>query len=189
MSRSLVSSVSDEAVHTQEATPSIDVVFRQHAGDVFRMVSSLLGAGASDADIQDLTQEVFLQAHRSLSRFRRESKLETWLYGIASRVVLTQLRSWRRHRRLVKALEDEPKSGNAQDLERSTLERAEFLRVWRCLMRIRAEKRMVYLLFEVEGLSGREIADVLDLNEATVRTRLFHARRELVRLLERSKER
>ncbi len=56
-------------------------------------------------------------------------------------------------------------------------------------MKIRAEKRIVYLLFEVEGLSGKEIGDILDLNEATVRTRLFHARKELVRLLERSKER
>jgi RNA polymerase sigma-70 factor (ECF subfamily) len=176
-------------VSSRPAILSIDAVFRRHAGDVYRMVASLLGAGASDADIQDLTQEVFLQVHRSLDRFRGESKLETWLYGIASRVVLTQLRSWRRHRRLVKALEDEPTIRRSNDLERSTHERAELLRVWRCLMKISAEKRIAYVLFEVEGLSGKEIAEILEINEATVRTRLFHARKELVRLLERSKER
>src|SRR5262245_55108306 len=168
---------------------SIDAVFRRHAGDVYRMVASLLGVGASDADIQDLTQEVFLQAHRSLDRFRGDSALSTWLYGIASRAVLTQLRSWRRHRRLVKALEDEPTIRRSTDLERATHERAELLRVWRCLMKIGAEKRVVYVLYEVEGMSGKEIAEILDINEATVRTRLFHARKELVRLLERSKER
>jgi|SRR5688500_9438251 len=185
----LASSVAERVVSSRPTTLSIDAVFRRHAGDVYRMVASLLGAGASDADIQDLTQEVFLQAHRSLERFRGESKLETWLYGIASRVVLTQLRSWRRHRRLVKALEDEPTIRRSSDLERTTVDRAELLRVWRCLMKISAEKRMVYVLFEVEGLSGKEISDILEINEATVRTRLFHARKELGRLLERSKER
>jgi RNA polymerase sigma-70 factor (ECF subfamily) len=185
----LASSVAEEVVSARPTTLSIDAVFRRHAGDVYRMVASLLGAGASDADIQDLTQEVFLQVHRSLDRFRGESKLETWLYAIATRVVLMHLRSWRRHRRLVKALEDEPTIRRFGDLERATVERAELLRVWRCLMKIGAEKRMVYVLFEVEGLSGREIAEILAINEATVRTRLFHARKELGRLLERSKER
>jgi RNA polymerase sigma-70 factor (ECF subfamily) len=59
--------------------------------------------------------------------------------------------------------------------------------VWQCLMRIHPRKRIVYVLFEVEGLSGREIAEALEIKEATVHTRLHHARRELMRMLEKSR--
>jgi len=122
--------------------------------------------------------------HRSLGRFRGESKVETWLYGIAIRVVMTHLRSWRRHRRLVKALEAAPEPQHAIDVERAAASSEELRRVWRCLMQLTPEKRTVFVLYEVEGMSGKEIADVLEIEEATVRTRLFHARKELMAHLE-----
>jgi RNA polymerase sigma-70 factor, ECF subfamily len=171
--------MADEAV-TRKASLRFDDVFRDHAARVHRMVASLLGPGASDADVQDLTQEVFFTVHRSLDRFRGESKVETWLYGIASNTVLMFLRSWRRHRRLVNALEAEPIYSKRADGEQATLQKDEVVRVWRCLMKIAPEKRVVFVLYEVEGFSGKEIADTLGINEATVRTRLFHARRELI---------
>lgn len=157
----------------------VDGLFRAHANDVYRMVASLLGAGASDADIQDLTQQVFLAAYRSHSRFRGECKPQTWLYGIASNTVLTYLRSRRRHKRLVEALELEPNQRFSANLEDNVAKRQELQHVWRCLMKINPKKRIVYVLYEVEGLSGKEIADALKINEATVRTRLHHARKEL----------
>lgn len=168
-----------------KAVLDVDVLFRRHAARVYRMVASLVGPGASDEDVEDLTQEVFLTAHRALPRFRGESKVETWLYGIASRVVLTNLRSWRRHRRLKRALEAEPTQAVGPDIERSAVHRQELWRVWRCLMGIKPDKRIVYLMYEVEGMSGKEIADALRIKEATVRTRLFHARRELAEALKR----
>lgn len=182
MSRSIVSPMGHEAARPDE-TLSIDDLVRAHGARVHRMVASLLGPGASDADVQDLTQEVFLGAHRGLERFRGDAKVETWLYGIASRVVLMHLRSWRRRRRLVKALEAEPIVDRSPDLEKAAADRAELLHVWRCLMKIDAKKRVVYLLFEVEGLSGKEIAEALDVPVATVRTRLFHARKSLMAML------
>ncbi len=164
------------------STMTIDQLVRQHGARVYRMVASLLGPGASDADVQDIAQDVFLGAHRALPRFRGDSKVETWLYGIASRTVLMHLRSWRRRRRLKQAVEAEPIVERSADLERTVAERAELVRVWRCLLQIPAKKRVVYVLYEVEGLTGKEIADALEINEATVRTRLYHARKELMAL-------
>src|SRR5262245_23319146 len=84
---------------------TIDALFKEHVADVHRIVASLLGPGASRADIEDLTQQVFLSAHRALPNFRGESKPTTWLYAIASRVVLTHLRGFRRQRKMRDALE------------------------------------------------------------------------------------
>ena len=56
-------------------------------------------------------------------------------------------------------------------------------RVWRCLMQIKPKKRIVFVLHEIEGMSGPEIAEMLSASEATVRSRLHHARRELMALL------
>lgn len=168
-------------VRTDPARAFVDRLFRQYAPDVHRMVASLMGAGASDADIQDLTQQVFLAAYRAAPRFRGDSQPKTWLYGIASKTVLMHLRSRRRHKRLVEALETEPQMQTGPDLERAVETREALRAVWRCLMQIPAQKRIVYVLFEVEGLSGKEIADILEVNEATVRTRLYHARQELLK--------
>jgi RNA polymerase sigma-70 factor, ECF subfamily len=171
-----------ETVRSAE-TPTIEGLFVRHADQVHRIIASLLGPGASRADAQDLTQQVFLAAHRALPSFRGESAPLTWLYGIASRVVLMHLRSWGRRRRLRQALELEPVRG--PNLEEAVIHRDELRRVWRALLRIAPPKRIVYVMYEIEGLSGKEIAYALDIPEATVRTRLLHARRELAKALER----
>jgi RNA polymerase sigma-70 factor (ECF subfamily) len=189
MNDSIASSVSAGAVDVRGASMSIDDLFREHASRVYRMVASLVGPGAADADVQDLAQEVFLAAHRSLDRFRGDSKVETWLYGIATRIVLMHLRSWRRHRRLVQAIEREPLPLPKSSVEEASVHRDELRRVWRALMKITAEKRMVFVLSEIEEMSGKEIAAILEINEATVRTRLFHARKELIGLLEKEAKR
>ncbi len=160
---------------------TLEKLFRDHVDDVHRIVARLLGPAASDSDIDDVVQQVFLAVHSALPRFRGDSKVTTWLYGIATRTVLGHLRSGRRHRRMVETLEamtqvlpSETAHPEAQAERREALQR-----VWRALMQIKPKKRVVFLLYQVEGLSGREIAEALDLRPATVHTRLYHARREL----------
>ncbi|MFO0725529.1 MAG: RNA polymerase sigma factor [Myxococcota bacterium] len=160
--------------------PTLDSLFRQHADSVHRLIARLLGPGARGADIEDLVQQAFLAAHRALPGFRGESKPSTWLYGITARTVYRELRNRTRHRRMVAALEAVAlASPPAASTERLLQSRAELARVWRVLMEIAPKKRMVLVLHELEGLSGKEIAEALDIKEATVYTRLFHARREL----------
>lgn len=168
--------------------PATEALFAQHFDDVYRMVAHLLGPGASDADIEDITQHVFVTAHRARGRFRGESQPTTWLYGIATRVVLNTLRSWRRHRRLVAALELEAVAP-APSPEASTEARQELARVWQALMRIPPKKRIVYVLHVIEGRSGAQIAELLDIPVATVWTRLHHARKALEAALTRAQRR
>lgn len=169
-----------------DGPPSLEQLFRRHFDDVYRIVASLLGPGATDADVEDLTQQVFLAAHRALPQFRGESRITTWLYGIASRVVLTFLRSRRRRKRLREAVEVATRLPRyTRGPEDEVRELQELTRVWRHLMRIDPKKRVVFILYEVEGLSGAEIAQSLGLRDGTVWTRLHYARRELVEAMKR----
>src|SRR5688572_9335750 len=65
------------------APTTVEGLFRSHFADVYRVVGRMLGPSAPRSDIEDLTQQVFLAAHRGWDRFRGESKPSTWLYGIA----------------------------------------------------------------------------------------------------------
>ena len=170
---------------------SLDELFRAHMRDVYRVVARLLGPGASEADLEDLTQQVFLAAHRGWKNYRGEGKPTTWLYGISSRVVCGYLRSRKRQRRLREALEACPVEmlqASDADPEAQVANREQLRVVWRVLMNIKVKKRLVYILYELEGQSGADIAQALDIQEATVWTRLFHARRELARGLLKSKK-
>ena len=162
---------------------TLDGLFRAHADDVHRIVSRLLGLGATEADVDDLVQQVFLAVHKSLPGFRGESKPSTWIYGIASRTVLHHLRGRRRYRIMMERLEERP--WPIERPEPQLESRDELRKVWRCLMRIKPKKRVVFVLHEIEGMSGPEIAEMLEINEPTVRSRLHHARRELMAELAR----
>ena len=166
--------------------PTLEGLFRDHAGDVFRFVRHQLGPAAEDSDVEDLTQRVFIAAGRGLSKFRGDSRPSTWLYRIASRIVLKHLESHRRHRALLERVEAAALTLEPVMSAEERLVRQEELRlVWRCLMTIKPSKRMVLLLHRVDGRSGKEIADILQIKEATVWTRLHHARKELGQALER----
>lgn len=172
------------------AGPDLEAIFRAHFDDVYRIVRHLLGPSAPRADVDDVAQLVFIAVQKALPSFRGESKTSTWIYGIASRVVLSQLRSWRRQYRLKKALEEEhARLAPIKTPEQAIAQRQEALVVWSCLLRVSPKKRVVYVLHELEQLSGPEIAEMLGVPEGTVWTRLHHARRELSRQLDKLKMR
>lgn len=173
------------ALRTLPEDLTIESVFRAHVDDVHRIVTRLIGPGGSRADVEDVVQLVFIAIQRALPKFRGESKLSTWIYGVSARVVMTQLRGWRRHRRLLAALGDHLEISDTYTPEKSASEREELARVWRCLMRIKPKKRVVYIMHELEDVSGADIAQALDIPVATVWTRLHHARKELLAALAR----
>ncbi len=138
--------------------------------------------------IKDLTQDVFIAAGAALPAFRGDSKVSTWLYTIASRIVLNHLDSWRRHRRMLANLESAQLPAPADNIESRLMQQQELRLVWRCLLRIKPKKRIVFVLHQIEGRPGAEIAELLQINEATVWTRLHHARRELTELVQRARK-
>jgi RNA polymerase sigma-70 factor (ECF subfamily) len=121
-------------------------------------------------------QEVFIEAFRSIVRFRSESKLSTWLYRVCVNVALQRLRKRRRRGEVVQG--DRIDSSDERTPHR-LLEAQERMRaVYRILDRLAPKKRMVFVLHEIEGREPKEIASLVGAPVLTVRTRLHYARKE-----------
>jgi RNA polymerase sigma-70 factor, ECF subfamily len=153
-------------------------LYEAHFDFVFRTCRRL---GLGNADAEDAAQEVFLVASRKLGAFR-EGKFTTWLFRIAANVVSSRHRKRRVREALftlwVKPDEPEPQSGPDKDYDRTEAS----VRVRQVLSRMAPKKREVFALFELEGLSGEEIAERVGCPIDTVWTRLFHARKEFEKI-------
>jgi RNA polymerase sigma-70 factor (ECF subfamily) len=149
---------------------------------VFGVALRMLG---NAAEAQEVAQEAFLRAHRGLSAFRGDAKLSTWLYAITSRLCLNRLQGG--ERRLARQGEEtllrlaDPGRRPDAALERSELEAA----LARAIAELPEDRRIVVVLRDLEGLSYEEIAEVLDIELGTVRSRLHRARTDLRDKLER----
>ena len=155
------------------------VIAYQHR--VFGVARRMLGNGA---EAEEIAQEVFLRVHRSMVEFRGEARLSTWLYGITSRLCLNRLAGADRRLRRddPDALERAPSPSDAAAvLERSEVEAA----LHDAIAGLPEERRIVVVLRDLEGLSYEEIAQALDLELGTVRSRLHRARMDLKAKLER----
>ena len=137
------------------------------------------------AEAEDIAQDVFLRVHRAIGTFRGDAKLSTWLYGIASNLCLNRLASASRTRTrhdedaLMQAASDVPDATAA--MERTEVEAA----LHQAIAELPDERRIVVVLRDLEGLSYEEIAEALDLEVGTVRSRLHRARMDLKSKMER----
>ena len=130
-------------------------------------------------DLDDALQDTFVEAFRSIVKFRGEAKLSTWLHGIAVHIALRRLRS--RGRQPREAAVDENALA-ADALQARTVEaRRQVERVFAILEHLPPKKRVVFVLHEIDGLPLTEIAAMLGAPQITVRTRLHYARREFFR--------
>jgi len=159
---------------------AFEELVRSYQHRVFGVAVRMLG---NAAEAEEIAQEVFLRVHRSVSEFRGEAKLSTWLYAITSRLCLNRLQSGeRRHRHAgEEALADVPAGEAGGELERNEVETA----LRQAIAALPEERRIVVVLRDVEGLSYEEIARTLDLEPGTVRSRLHRARMDLKAKLER----
>lgn len=128
--------------------------------------------GVRERDLDDATQEVFVQLFRSLSQFRGEAQLRTWLY----RLCATQARRVRRFRSVSDKLRvwfgESTLSQGGQELPLDLAQK----RVSAALDRLNDGERLVFVLYELEGMSGDEIASIARCPVATVWRRLHYAR-------------
>ena len=144
-------------------------LYEHCSGRVYALMVRMVGR--QDAD--DLTQQVFLQMFRKLAQFNGRSKLETWLYRLATNEALQHLR--RKKRQSAAPLLSEP-SADAPDRIAAT-EEARLLEA--AMSRLEPELRAALLLKEQQNLSYREIAQSVGIPEGTVGSRLNRARKEL----------
>jgi RNA polymerase sigma-70 factor (ECF subfamily) len=164
---------------TEARTPSFDQIYRSCFVDVARWVRAL---GANPADIEDLTQEVFIVCRRKLDVFDGRN-LPGFLYRIAQRTVRDHRRSaW--IRRLSGRRSSLPEvHGDATSAIEFVQDRERQRVVEAILARMSDKRRTTFVLFEIEGYSGEEIAQIQSLPLKTVWTRLHHARKDFVRMV------
>lgn len=136
--------------------------------------------GVFEADLEDQTQEVFLTAHRRHGEWDGQHP-RAWLYAIMRRCASAYRR--RSHRRHERPVETVPERSDTRDPSA----RAELELLLRVLDSLDEEKQAVLILYEIEQMSMREIAEAVQCPLPTAYTRLYAARRELLRALEGAK--
>jgi RNA polymerase sigma-70 factor (ECF subfamily) len=181
----------DEAhsFHSQEATTKVrdfEAIYREHHATIWRF---LLHLGVRESDVPDVTHNVFLIAHKKLDEFEHRSSMRTWLCGIALRVGRDFMRS--------AAVRLEVSAGDALGADRpgaddsveQLLQKRQLALAMRLLDALPTEQREVFVLHELEQMTGPEIAELMATPVATVRSRLKRARDSFsARLAELRKE-
>lgn len=140
--------------------------------------------GALEAELDDVEQEVFTVAFRHIAQFER-GRMTTWLFRLTSNVMANRQRSRRVRESVLGWLGLQPQAPSRTP--EHEWERTEAQTLVRSLVaRLSPKKRDVFALFELEGLRGEEIAELLEVNLATVWTRLHHARKDFEALARRA---
>ena len=141
-------------------------------------------------DAMDLAQEAFLNAWRGLNFFKGDSAFSTWVYRLASNACIDFLRRKKRRRDVSLPMPTDEEDGSRPDvpddrfLPERELERQELRQaVADGLSQLSDEHRQVLVMRELSGLSYQEIADVLDLEAGTVKSRIARARASLRKIL------
>ncbi len=154
-----------------------------------RIVNYAMAIVKDSAEAEDVAQETFIRAYRSLTRFRGDSSFKTWLYTIATNAARTGLeRRGRRNRLEDESLDDETAPLAAGDVPaggpdaETALVRRELIDC--ALAALPPDLRIAVVLRDVEGLDYKEIAAAIGVPIGTVESRIFRARRRLRPLLQ-----
>lgn len=173
---------SAESLHSSSDGSSDDfqTIYREHYAAIWRF---LLHLGVRKNDVADVTHNVFLIAYKKLPEFEHRSSLRTWLCGIALRVA----RSFNRSAavRLEVSAEELALSGagGAEEAVDASLHSGQLALAQRLLDSLPAEQREVFVLHELEQMTGGEIAALMGTSLGTVRSRLRRARESFRRQL------
>lgn len=158
---------------------AMHVFYRRHHKAVFRFVLRFV---RDEAAAEDVANDVFIDVYRQADRFEGRAKATTWLLGMARFKALSARRKRREDtdsEAILEAVEDDSDSPEMVAQKRS---KADALRA--CINRLSAEHREVIDLVFYHGKSIREIGEIAGIPENTVKTRAFHARKQLALLLE-----
>lgn len=153
-------------------------LFVAHRDTVHRIVHRVLGP---TPDAEDVVQDVFVHVFRSLKSFRGDAKFTTWLYRLTTNVAKMHIRRKRSRPRFADIpVPEAPKDSRPVERPDEAADRGRRVEaLYRLLDRLSEKKRAVLVLHDFEGLSAKEIAEIVEAPVLTVRTRLFYARKEL----------
>ena len=180
----------------QAGDPAVfDHLYRLHSQRVYTLCLRMV---RDTADAEDLTQEAFLLLFRKIHTFRGESAFSTWLHRLAVNLVLMRLRKKRLPVASIEAIPDpEDESAPPRTLELGASDLVlegviDRINLERCIQRLPAGFRRVFLLHDIQGYRHREIAELLGRSVGDSKSQLHKARkrlRESLRELQREKTR
>src|SRR5580658_9223005 len=136
---------------------------------VLRLAFRITG---SESDAQDIHQEAFLKVYKKLDGFRFECAFATWIYRIVTNVCLDHLR--RNRARLNELPDDRPGNNPGQRLPDQGLS----IQILRALKRLTPQEHMVFDLKHFQGLELRNVSEILNTSEASVKMTFFRATRK-----------
>ena len=183
--------------------PDIELVARTQAGDARafdelvvkytpRLYGLVYNMTSNHEDANDLLQDVFAKAFRSISGFRGKSSFYTWIHSIAVNMTINFLK--KRGRRFQMSLDDvdlniqndkefielTASSSPVREADLGELQQ----KLNEAMLKLSPEHRAVVTMFDIQGMPHAEISKILGVSEGTVRSRLFYAHRQLQAYLE-----
>ena len=160
---------------------AFEALIRRHERRVFGLLMRMLG---NRQDAEDVAQEAFLSLHRHGHRFRHQARFSTFVFRVAANAALNRRRTLARKNARIRQLKLRQEAGSdlpttPRDPEAQVAGAEIQIQVQEALSRLPEDLRMATVLYDIEGLSYREIATVLKIPEGTVKSRIHRARSAL----------
>jgi RNA polymerase sigma-70 factor (ECF subfamily) len=135
---------------------------------------------ANNDDAAEITQKTFIKAYQKLNTLEDAGKFGSWLYRIANNLCLDELkRVGRKRSTSLEALKTAPQSETERAADSALMRNEAIVLLHKALLQLPNEQRMVVIMKEYEGLTFREIAEILDESENTIKSRLYYGLRAL----------
>lgn len=155
----------------------------QTSGQIYHLLLRML---ANEQDAEDALQETYIKAYQALPRFEGRSSLKTWLYRIATNEALMVLRKRKPQPQTVEIDREDEELEEPKEIvdwcclpERELLDQETRAKLTMAAQKLSDNLKTVFLLRDVEGLSGEDTAEILGLSIDVVKTRLLRARLKL----------
>ena len=177
--------ISDLKQGSQKALEELYNLFKN------RVYNTIISYVQSEADAEELTQDVFIEIFNSINKFKSESNLSTWIYRIAVNKSLDFIRYTKRKKRfsIITSIFN-PKTGELSvdqpdfihpGVEMDLRERSVIL--FKAIDKLPENQKTAFILSKVEGLSNKEIMEIMNVSVSSVESLLFRAKQNLRKLL------
>jgi RNA polymerase sigma-70 factor (ECF subfamily) len=163
-----------------EYRDAIAMCAREHAPAIGRLCMSMLG---SQAEAEETVQETLITAHGAMASYRGEGSVRAWLFGIARRLCARRIETRVRRDRKLKLVHDADSEAGLPDAVVERRRRAQLVRA--ALEELKPSERDVVVLRYDSGLSYREIAEAIGIDEAAARKRTSRALARLRTILQK----
>lgn len=162
---------------------AVEQLVRDYQPQLFRLALSILDDGSQNgsADAQEVTQDALLAALRSLDSYRGEARLSTWLYSITLNLCRNRLRARRRRERVRSIFErlTSPIDASPSRPEDVLIQKQSDLNLFDIVQSLNEKHRLPVILRYYHNCPVAEIAQILDIPEGTVHSRLNTARKKM----------